>query len=259
MPEQESAQGEGATAPQPTRVERILAQAEQRKRAAQPPNRLTYALARLLGKVIFGLFTGYTIQGREHVPSSGPLLIVGNHLSYLEPPLIGTAIPRRITFMAGYELYEESPWLALALRTMQALPVRRGGTRDLDAIRAAVDLLKRGEGVGIFPEGKISETGVLIRAKPGISLLAHRTHAPILPIGIIGTEHLTGPWTFLTARWRRPRVQVVIGKPFVLDFSTGKPDHQALADQVMQRIAELLPAHYHGLYAQPASREETDA
>jgi 1-acyl-sn-glycerol-3-phosphate acyltransferase len=232
---------------QPSRKERVLAQAEERKRAAQPPDARTYALARVLGKVVFGVCTGEEVRGLENVPREGPLLIVANHLSYLEPPLIATAISRRITFLAGHELYEID-WLSRVLRTLGALPVRRGGARDLDAIRAAVELLKRGEAVGIFPEGGISERPSLIRAKPGISLLAHRTGAPILPIGISGTERLSSVRPFLTARLGRPRVRVTIGKPFLPNFGPGRPDHQAVADEVMEQIAALLPEGYRGEY-----------
>ncbi len=231
----------------PSRTERVIAEAEQRKRTAQPPDARTYALARILGKVVFGICTAAQVTGLEYVPPHGPLLIVANHLSYLEPPLIATAIPRRITFLAGHELYEIG-WLAWVLRTMGALPVRRGGARDLDAIRAAVELLKRGEAVGIFPEGQITEQPVLKRAKPGLSLLAYRANAPILPIAISGTEHLSSVTPFLTARFREPRVQVQIGQPFLPDFGPGKPDHQAVADAVMRRIAALLPAQYRGEY-----------
>jgi 1-acyl-sn-glycerol-3-phosphate acyltransferase len=247
----------GEEAQQPSRVERVLAQAEARKRAAEPPDARTYALARVLGKVVFGACTGEQITGLERVPPTGPLLVVANHLSYLEPPLIATAISRRITFLAGHELYEIG-WLSWVLRTMGALPVRRGGARDLDAIRAAVDLLKRGEAVAIFPEGGITERPSLGRAKPGISLLAHRAGAPILPIGISGTERLSSIRPFLTARWGHPRVRIAIGEPFTPEFGRGKPDHQAVADEVMERIAALLPEGYRGEYRDTDRPSEAD-
>jgi 1-acyl-sn-glycerol-3-phosphate acyltransferase len=228
-------------------VERTIAAAEERKRRAQPPDARTYALARFAGKVVFGACIGPRVIGLEHVPREGPLLVVANHLSFLEPPLIGTVIPRRITFLALHELFEIR-WLALVLRAMSALAVKRGGARDLDAIRAALELLKHGEAVAIFPEGRRSVTPGLLRANPGISLLAHRSGAPILPIGISGTERLEAVGRFLGARFQRPRVRMVIGKPFHPDFSGGRPDHQAVADAVMRRVAELMPERYRGEY-----------
>ncbi len=245
--EREPGQEVAAAAKSPSRLERTLAEAEERKRRAVPPDARTYALARLAGKVVFGACTGPRVIGLEHVPRGGPLLVVANHLSYLEPPLIGTLIPRRITFLALHELFEIN-WLAFVLRAMSALPVKRGGARDLDAIRAALELLKHGEAVAIFPEGGRSITPGLLKANPGISLLAHRSGAPILPVGITGTEHLETLGGFLGARFQRQRVRVVIGKPFQLDFGTGRPDHQSMADEVLRRVAELLPEGYRGAY-----------
>lgn len=235
-------QGRGASL-----IERTLAEAEERKRQAKPPDARTYGLAQLTGKAIFGACVGPRVIGLEHVPREGPLLVVANHLSYLEPPLICTMIPRRITFLALHELFE-IPWMAIMLRAMSALAVKRGGARDLDAIRAALELLKHGEAVAIFPEGQRSITPGLLRGNPGISLLAHRSGAPILPIGIIGTERLEVVRRFAFGRFQRPRVRMVIGQPFRPDFSNGRPDHQAIADEVMCRVAELLPESYRGEY-----------
>jgi 1-acyl-sn-glycerol-3-phosphate acyltransferase len=228
-------------------VERTIAEAEERKRRAVPPDPRTYALAQLVGKAVFGVCVGPRVIGLEHVPREGPLLVVANHLSFLEPPLIGTIIPRRITFLARHELFEIR-WLAVVLRAMSALAVKRGGARDLDAIKAALELLKHGEAVAILPEGTRSVTPGLLRATPGISLLAYRSGAPILPVGITGTERLEAAGRFFGGRFQRPRVRMVIGKPFRPDFSAGRPDHQAVADDVMRRVAELMPEGYRGEY-----------
>jgi 1-acyl-sn-glycerol-3-phosphate acyltransferase len=240
------ARGDAPIAPG-SKAARALAQAEQRMREARPPDARLYAFGRLLGKVLFGACTGERVTGLEHVPREGPLLVVANHLSYLEPPLIATTIPRRITFIAGYELWEIG-WLSWMLRTMQALPVRRGGAADVEAIRTALKLLERGEAVAVFPEGRISEAGELLRGKPGVSLLAQRSGAPILPIGISGTERLVTPGPFLTARWRKPRVRVSIGPVFRPEYRPGRADHQAMADLVMQKLAAQLPERYRGEY-----------
>ncbi len=231
----------------PPRVNKTLARAEERKRRARQAGARGYIVVRVLARLVFGGLLGPEIVGREHVPRRGPLLVVANHLSYLEPPLIVAAVPRRITFLALYELFE-IPWLAPLSRLMGALPVRRGGARDLDAIRAALDLLGRGAAVGIFPEGTRSLTPGLLRGNPGVSLLALRSGAPILPVAVAGTERLGTVRPFLLARLRRPRVRVVIGPPFRPHVGPGRPDHQAVADEIMARIAALLPPEYQGFY-----------
>ena len=236
------------------RTSKALARAEERKRRAQPPDPRLYLLARLLMRLLFGLAIGPEVVGRENVPRTGPLLVVGNHLSYLEPPLITGVLPRRITFLALYELFAIW-WLAPVLRLLGALPVKRGGTRDLDALRAAIELLGRGEAVGIFPEGARSVQAGMLRGNPGVSLLALRSGAAILPVAVTGTERLEAVGPFLLARLRRGRVRVVIGPAFRPDIGPGRPDHQAIADQIMGEIAALLPAEYRGVYgAQSAER-----
>src|SRR5205807_449839 len=122
------------TAPQPAR-------AGQHQQEARPPSRGTFILSRILGKILFGVCVGARVTGLEHVPREGPLLVVANHLSYLEPPLLATVLPRRITFVAAHELWGIS-WLRGMLRLMQVLPVRRGGAGDVDAIRTALALLE---------------------------------------------------------------------------------------------------------------------
>lgn len=231
------------------RQTRALRAAERRKRLAQPPDVRLYALARLLGRLLFGLCVGPQVIGRENVPAAGPLLVVGNHLTFLEPPLVTAVVPRRMTFLALTDLFAIG-WLGPFMRLLGALPVRRGGARDLDALRAALELLRRGGAVAIFPEGTRSPDGGLLRANPGVALLALRSGAPVLPVAVVGTERIEAVGPFLTARLRRRRVRVVIGRPFRPAAGPGKPDHQAVADQIMGEVARLLPPAYRGAYAE---------
>lgn len=228
------------------RRERFSGRSKQRRRA-----RVTaawrYALGRAIVRLMFWLLIGPRVSGLDHVPASGPLLVVGNHVTFLEPPLITALLPRRVTFLALYDLFDIR-WLAWMLRFMGVLPVKRGGTRDLDALRAAVDLLRQGEAVGIFPEGTRSGVPGLLRANPGVSLLAHRTGAPVLPVAVTGTDRLERAGAFLLARWRGPRVRVVIGEPFTPEIGAGKIEHQAVADAILARVAALLPPAYRGYY-----------
>lgn len=221
--------------------------AEARKRRSEPAPRALHLLARLASRIGLWLLLGYRVVGREYVPRGGPLIVVGNHLSFLEPPLVTGIVPRRLTFLALYDLFDIRG-LALILRVMGALPIKRGGARDLDAVRVALDLLRRNEAVGIYPEGTRSLAPGLLRANPGVSLLALKSGATILPVAVTGTERLTRIQDIALARWRHPRVRIAIGRPFTVNPVSGRADHQAIADAIMVEVASLLPATYRGAY-----------
>ena len=220
----------------------------ERKRRAATAHWETYGLTRLVVAFLFKILVGPRVRGQRRVPRRGPLLVVANHLSYLEPPLLAVALPRRMTYPALYELLD-LPWLGPFFRRLGALPVRRGGLHDLRSLRTVLDVLAQGEAVAIFPEGTRSVLPGLLRADPGVSLLAVRSGAPILPVAVTGTEELTSIGRILSARLRRTRVRVVIGEPFHPPAAPGKVDHRALADRIMLEVAKLLPPTYRGVYA----------
>ena len=216
----------------------------------------TYRLVRLAVGALFKVFVGPRVRGRQNVPQTGPLLLVANHLSYLEPPLIGVVLPRRLTFLTRNDVFDVA-WVGRFARAVGMLPVTPRGPRSRDAIRLALQLLEQGEVVGIFPEGTRSLTPGLLRANPGVALLAARSGAPILPVAVTGTERLDSVAHFLLARPRGARVRVVIGEPFRPRVPTGKLDHQALADQIMVELAKLLPPAYRGAYADAVAIEDS--
>lgn len=186
--------------------------------------------------------TGYRlrIEGLDRVPRSGGLLVVSNHVSDLDPLLLVGIFPRPLTFMAKAELFRR--WYArLAARWSQAaFPVRRG-TMDVSAVRDALSYLEQGAALVMFPEGTRRPQG-LGPGLPGAGYLAARANCPILPVGISGTAHA------LSVRGiaKRTQVAVRIGNTFDVDRAT--PPSQ-LADEIMARVAVLLPQDQRGVYS----------
>jgi 1-acyl-sn-glycerol-3-phosphate acyltransferase len=188
----------------------------------------------------------FQIRGREHIPASGPLLLVCNHVGTPDPPLVGAFTPRPVYFLAKSELFERplSRWL---MHAYHAFPVQRHSA-DRAALKAALEVLKRGDVLVLFPEGTRSTDGSLHRAEPGAGFLAARSGAPIVPLAITGTDQVLPR----RARWiRRAPVTMTYGPAFRLPAPTDR-DYQAIADLLMTHVAQLLPAPRRGCYAGPA-------
>jgi 1-acyl-sn-glycerol-3-phosphate acyltransferase len=195
-------------------------------------------------RVLLTLLTRWEVRGKENIPRQGAVLVVANHLNLADPPLLGVSLGRRMMFMAKEELFR-SRLSAYFVSSFGAFPVHRG-KRDRQAIRQAQQVLADGLALIMFPEAKRSKDARLQRAYPGSALIAMRGGAPILPVGIIGTEKIKGlAWIF-----RRPRIIVNIGHPFYLSAGN-KLTRAGLAENtsfIMERIAELLPPKYRGVY-----------
>jgi 1-acyl-sn-glycerol-3-phosphate acyltransferase len=188
------------------------------------------------------------VEGLEGLPTSGPLIVAANHMSNADPPFIGgwlaPALRRRPTFLAKESLFV-GPF-ALFFRSLGAEPVRAGGS-DMGAYRVAKAVLDRGGVVAIMPEGTRSYDGVLGQPKPGVSLLATRTGAAVLPVGISGTDHLLGRGRSLP-RLGSP-ITMRVGRPFHLVVPVGQDRRAALADadaELMRRMAGLLEPRHRG-------------
>ncbi len=205
-----------------------------------------YYVGRVMAWVLLSLLTRWRVRGKENIPSQGPLLIVANHLNLADSPLLGVSLSRKVVFMAKEELFRSS-FSGYFIRSFGAFPVHRGQL-DREALRQAGQALAQGQALGMFPEGMRSRGGQLRRAFPGSALIALRSGAPILPVGITGTEKIKG------AAWllRRPQITVNIGHPFHLPPVSSKLTKAELAEltnYIMGHIAELLPLEYRGHYA----------
>ena len=148
--------------------------------------RLPYAATRLFCLGVAKSLCRLRVEGREFIPLTGPAIIAANHVSFLDPFIIGVAIQRHVHFMAKEELFRFRP-LGWLLRQYQAFPVYRRQS-DRQAMNRAIFLLQRGEIVVIFPEGTRGDGSRLGPAKPGIALIAARTGAPVIPAYHCGTE-----------------------------------------------------------------------
>jgi len=180
------------------------------------------------------------------VPMRGPLILAANHVNFLEVPLIYTHLqPRPVTAFAKSENWEK-PFTRWLFSLFEAISIRRGEI-DQQAFRQARQALLEGKIIAVAPEGTRTNSGQLIRGKPGIVLLALRTGAPILPLVYYGGERFRQN----IARLRRTDFHVVVGNPFRLQQvgdRPGRDQRQQMTDEIMYQMAALLPAAYRGYY-----------
>jgi len=202
----------------------------------------------VIWRALFPIFRGaawllapWRIEGAERIPATGGYILVSNHINWKDPPWLEFALGHAIRFMAKHELFEV-PVMGFALRAIGAFPVRRGEA-DRGALQMALRVLEAGQPVGFFPEGHRSESGALIRAHPGVALIARRSDAPIVPLAVTGTRAAR-----LGRFWRRD-IAFRIGEPFrASELGVVGNDAQALADAIMRRIAAELPPEMRGVY-----------
>ena len=193
--------------------------------------------------------TSQDVEGREKIPRKGALILASNHFSVGDPPILTGVIPRRIAWMAKQELFDV-PVLGILYRVFGCVPVRRFEA-DLKALRESQDVLRRGLVLGMFPEGTRSAGKGLKKGEPGTALIALRSGAPVLPVGIWGTENVKLPRDF----FRRTRVHIRYGEPFTLPrpHRITKEDVEQGTETIMKRIADLLPERFRGAYGESTS------
>jgi len=158
-----------------------------------------------------------SVTGREHVPDEGPFILACNHRSYIDPPATGHITRRPLSFLARHSLFT-IPILGRLIRTVNAFPVRPG-TADLGALRTGLKILRAGRGLVIFPEGTRSPALELLQPQLGVSILALRSEAPVLPVGMTGMERVM-PRKFPIILPRKCAISV--GAPITFDDLYGK-------------------------------------
>ncbi|WP_162007942.1 lysophospholipid acyltransferase family protein [Heliorestis convoluta] len=183
----------------------------------------------------FARICRWDVRGLENIPRQGPVIIASNHISNWDPLIVGCAVHRPVHFMAKMELFK-IPILGALLRNFGAFPVERGGT-GRKALKKSIELLAEDKVIGLFPEGTRSKTGTLGEGKSGVALIAAKSGASIVPVGLYNTSQVF-------SRGRFNSFVVSFGKPLVIETGAGEKISsqkiQEITDQIMTSIAEQI-------------------
>lgn len=201
---------------------------------------MLYRILRLFSLALARLLFRIEARGTGHIPRSGPVLIAANHLSVLDPPIVGAAAPRPLHFLAKAELFS-IPLFGRLLARVNARPVKREGA-DPTALRTALRVLEAGQALLVFPEGTRGQEGTLKEGKAGAGMLALLSGAPVVPAYIEGTGRVLP-----RGRWlpRLGKVRVSFGPPLAFAGEQGprqKERYREASRQIMNAIAGLKAA-----------------
>lgn len=195
---------------------------------------MLYTFLKPIAVALMRLFFRLEARGREHVPREGALLLVSNHVSVLDPPLVGGAAPRKLYFLAKEELFR-IPIFGRLIHAVNARPVRRDGS-DSRALKTTLRLLGEGKAILIFPEGTRGRgDGRLGEGKPGAGMLAVMSGAAVVPVYVSGTDRALPRGATLP---RPAKVRVRFGPP--LHFKAGRDDRRK--EQYREASAEMMRA-----------------
>ncbi|HET7629245.1 MAG TPA: lysophospholipid acyltransferase family protein [Bacillales bacterium] len=189
-----------------------------------------YEIVKPYVRLYFKLVNRIEVIGADRVPKEGGVLLCGNHINNLDPPLLGSVTPRSVHFMAKAELFD-APVLKVILPRIHAFPVKRGAG-DRQALRDGLNLLDEGRVLGLFPEGTRSKTGKLGKGLSGAGFFALRSQAHVVPCAIIGS--------YVPFR----KIRIVFGEP--IDFAELRSQRTSAAvatEKIMQAIRLLIDEH----------------
>ncbi len=205
--------------------------------------RLWYRFSRLLFRIYFRLYHRGKIYHAERLPEEGGFILAANHISFLDPPFLGAACKREVSYMARDTLFRH-PIAGAILRSWNCVPINRD-RGDIGAIRTLLKLLKKQKAVLMFPEGTRSQDGSLQEARAGIGMIVARASVPVIPMRIFGTERALPRGKSLP---RPVKIVIVFGKPFKWEPPAGfkemsgdalKDTYRIIGKEIMNRIASL--------------------
>ncbi len=191
---------------------------------------MLYRTIRVILRYIF-LFFGLKLQGIHNLPDKGPVIIAANHVSNWDPLIIAVAIERPVHYMAKSELFNNI-LLGKLLYKVNAFPVKRGAA-DRKAIKNALDILRQGEILGMFPEGTRNKTGEEIKLQLGVAMLVLKAKAPVVPVACLGTNRK------FPIGWFKPLV-VRIGKPLNIHKYEGQKIKTSTMEELSVQIKEEI-------------------
>ena len=218
------------------------------------------AILRSLIRFLFVTLTRLDLEGLEHIPGQGPAILAANHVSLIDAPLVFMLLRRSDATGLVADKYLKNPFLRWLVNRVKGIWINRESA-DFRALRQAVEYLKQGGLLGIAPEGTRSRSSTLTPAKTGVAFLAEKAFqatgecVPVVPLAISGTERVF----HALAHLRRGGVRVRAGEPFLLPPIGRDGRGQALqrnTDEIMCRIAAMLPTSYRGAYVEHARVRE---
>lgn len=214
-----------------------------------PRRRVIRSVLRQLIRAAFHALSDFRIEGKENLPKEGPLLVIGNHFSFLDPVAVIGSVPYPIEYVGGFRMPNAPQSVTWLAGLYGFLPVRRGSI-SRDTLYASRKVLQLKGVLGIFPEGG-SWAGFLRSARPGAAFLASSTPAKILPVGLDGLTDLFP----MLKRGKRAKITIRFGQPFGPFFVSerGETDRNQLEEighEMMRQIALLIPPEKRGLYSE---------
>lgn len=205
-------------------------------------NHIVFHLAYALFKVLFAItfrfpfFVWLRVEGRAHVPRRGGLIVIANHLSLADPPVLWLASPRHLCFMGRADILDV-PFVGALARLAKTVPIKQR-TADRNGLKLAIETVQRGEALAIFPEGELSESRDLQPFLPGVLLILRQTRAPVLPVGIVGTDSIL-PYGKLFPKPAFSVVHVRIGQPIAAEQILSLPNAELQLAFLEEQVARL--------------------
>ncbi|MFA5060386.1 MAG: lysophospholipid acyltransferase family protein [Candidatus Omnitrophota bacterium] len=193
-----------------------------------------YSIAHIIFAIISKIFFPIKVSGLENIPSQGSFIFASNHLSNLDPMILGLASGRRLNYMAKQSLFENK-FFARVLNWVGAFPVKRE-SMDIGAVKEAIARLKAGGGLVIFPEGTRKALQKADEVLPGVGFLAVKSGAKVIPVFIKGSDVVLPP---RAKALKRAAVDVVFGKS--VHYSSKEP-YENIASRIMEQIQEISTA-----------------